>query len=172
MTKTVAVFLLISSIFFTTSCLEVDEETSERSPEMEMRELNEALLSLIEEGYDIDTTDLGVYYVVHEEGEGPLAQEGDSLSLEYSGYFFGGQIFDASAYHFPDGIWELIFAPEKLAPGFSDGLTVMNKGAGIDMIIPSEHAYGATGSGMIEPYTTILFAVKMHDLKPGEDSVR
>jgi len=44
----------------------------------------------------------------------------------------------------------------------------MNKGAALDLIIPSEFAYGETGSGLIEPYTTILFTLKMHDLKPGQ----
>ncbi len=170
MAKTVAIFLTISSIFFATSCLDVDDNPNSRSPELEMRELNEALLSLVEKGYNIDTTDLGIYYIMHEEGEGPLAKEGDTLSIEYSGYLLGGLVFDASGYHYQDGIWEFVFNPTDLVPGFSDGISVMNKGAGIDMIIPSDYAYGANGSGaLIEPYTTILFTVKMHDLKPGTE---
>lgn len=171
MSKTVAVLLTISIAFFATSCLEVDENPNARNQEMEMRELNEALLLLVEEGYDIDTTDLGIYYVLHEEGEGPTAMEGDTLSLEYSGYLFGGLIFDASGYHYQDGIWEFVFDPADLIPGFADGISVLNKGAALDMIIPSEYAYGATGNGIIEPYTSILFTVLMHDLKSGQDTL-
>ena len=171
MSKTVAVLLSISIVFFTTSCLEVDDNPNARSQEMEIREINEALLSLVEEGYDIDTTALGIYYIIHEQGEGQTAREGDTLSLEYSGYLLGGLIFDASGYHYQDGIWEFVFNPADLIPGFADGISVMNKGAALDMIIPSEYAYGAIGSGIIEPYTTILFTVLMHDLKPGQDSL-
>lgn len=168
MSKTVAILLTIITIFLASSCLDnVDDNPDNRNPEKEMRELNEALSSLILEGYDIDTTALGIYYIVHEEGEGPMAQEGDSLSLEYTGYLLGGMIFDRSAFHYEDGSWEFVLNASDLIPGFTDGLKVMNKGAAIDMIIPSEFAYGEKGNGLIEPYTTILFTAKMHDLKPG-----
>ena len=131
-----------------------------------MRELNAALESLIADGWDIDTSELGIYYIVHEEGEGPFAGEGDTLSLQYTGYLLGGLIFDASSNHYEDGIWEFVFRASELIPGFTDGLSVMNKGAAIDMIIPSPLAYGEEGKGLIEPFTTILFTAKLHDLKP------
>ena len=170
MTKTVAIFFTIFIIFFTTSCLDgVKDNPNSRNPEMEMRELNEALAKLEDEGYDIDTTELGIFYIVHEEGEGPLAMAGDTLRLEYKGYTLGGMIFDASSYNHQDGIWEFVYKELELIPGFDDGLSVMNKGAVIDMIIPSEHAYGEAGSGLIDSYTTILFTAKLHDLKPGSE---
>ena len=98
MTKTVAISLIIFSILFTSSCLDtVNNNPNSRNPEKEMRELNAALASLVADGWDIDTSEMGIYYIVHEEGEGPLAQEGDTLSLEYQGYLLGGLIFDASA---------------------------------------------------------------------------
>ncbi len=169
MAKTAAIFLAITSIFFATSCLDMDDNSITRTPELEMRELDETLLSLVEEGYDIDTTDLGIYYIMHEEGEGPLAQEGDTLGIEYSGYLLSGIVFDASEYHYQDAIWTFVFDATKLVSGFSDGISLMNKGTELDMIIPSDFAYGANGSGLIEPYSTILFSVKMHDLKPGTE---
>ena len=167
MSKTVAIFLGVLGILFASSCLDnVNDNPSSRNPEKEMRELNAALASLIADGWDIDTTDLGIFYIVHEEGEGPMVGEGDSLSLEYKGYLLGGLIFDASSLHYDDGIWDFIFNSSDLIPGFADGLSVMNKGATIDMIIPSQYAYGEEGSGLIEPFTTILFTAKLHDLKP------
>jgi FKBP-type peptidyl-prolyl cis-trans isomerase FkpA len=168
MTKTVAISLTILIVLFTSSCLNgVDDNPAGRNPEKEQRELNEALAKLISEGWDIDTTAMGIYYIVHEEGEGPLAQEGDSLSLEYVGYLLGGMIFDASSSHYEDGSWEFVFNTDELIPGFADGITLLNKGAIIDMIIPSQYAYGEKGQGPIEPFTTLLFTAKLHDLKPG-----
>jgi FKBP-type peptidyl-prolyl cis-trans isomerase FkpA len=168
MPRTVAFALPVFIILLVTSCLDsVDDPVTSRTGELEMRELNEALLSLQAEGYDIDTTDLGIYYIVDEEGEGPLAQVGDTLSLEYTGYLMGGYVFDASSFHYPDGIWKFVLDSTGLIPGFRDGISVMNKGASINMIIPSPYAYGALGSGPIGPYTTILFAARLHDLKPG-----
>jgi FKBP-type peptidyl-prolyl cis-trans isomerase FkpA len=168
MTKTVAISLTILTFLFTSSCIDgVNDNPSGRNPEKEQRELNEALASLISEGWDIDTTAMGIYYIVHEEGEGPLAQEGDSLSLEYIGYLLGGTIFDASSNHYEDGSWEFVLNANELIPGFVDGISVMNKAAVIDMIIPSQYAYGEKGQGPIEPFTTLLFSAQLHDLKPG-----
>ena len=168
MTKTVAISLTILFALITSSCLDkVDDNPTGRNPEKEQRELNEALAKLISEGWDIDTTAMGIYYIVHEEGEGPLAQEGDSLSLEYIGYLLDGLIFDATSYHYEDDSWEFVFNSDELIPGFADGVSVMNKGAAIDMIIPSQFAYGEKGQGLIEPFTTLLFTAKLHELTPG-----
>lgn len=169
MTKTVAIFLGLFSMIFISSCLDnVDDNPDSRNPEKEKRELDEALKSFIADGWDIDTTALGVFYIVHEEGVGPLVQEGDSLSLEYNGYLLGGMIFDATSYHYEDRTWEFVFDASQLIPGFADGLLLMNEGAIIDMIIPSEYAYGEQGAGLIEPFTTIRFTVKLHDLIPSD----
>ena len=62
-----------------------------------MNELNAALAKLESEGFDVDTSELGIYYIIHTEGEGPLPQAGDSLQLEYTGYLLNGLIFDASS---------------------------------------------------------------------------
>jgi len=169
-TNTLVFSLAIFTSFFASSCLDdIDDDIEPRTPEMEMEELNRALSLLETEGYDIDTTDLGIYYIVQVPGEGPLAQAGDTLLVEYTGSLLDGRIFDASAYHYADGIWEFIFKEMQLIPGFEDGISYMNKGAEIYMIIPSEYAYGAYGSGAIEPYTPLLFETKLHDINPTSD---
>ncbi|MCF6357914.1 MAG: FKBP-type peptidyl-prolyl cis-trans isomerase [Draconibacterium sp.] len=163
--KTVAI--LFAFIFTITSCLDSGETPAERTPEMEASEINQVLLKLEQEGYNVDTTELGIYYIVQKEGEGLFPAEGDTCYMEYTGYFLDGSVFDTSHDHFPDGIWEFVFRdPENpLIPGFEDGIALLNKGAEIDMIIPSEFAYGQ-GTDGIPPYTTLFFATKMHDLKP------
>ncbi len=163
--KTPGLVLTIISLFFAVSCNNgFDEEISLRTAEMEMEELSRALSQIVADGFDLDTTDLGIYYIVHAQGEGPLAQIGDTLRLEYAGYFFDGGLFDASALHFTDSIWEFIFVENQMIPGFEDGILLMNKGAEVEMLIPSEHAYGASGYGGIEPYTPLLFTTKLHDI--------
>ena len=165
--RSIALSLLIITMFNVSSCLKGDDDgIEERTLEMEMEELDTFLITLEARGYDIDTSDLGIYYILQAEGEGPLAQAGDTLSLEYTGYLLNGQIFDASAYHYPDSTWEFVFKEVLLIEGFDDGISLMNKGAEIDMIIPSEYAYGPFGNGPIGPYTSLLFVTKMHDIIP------
>lgn len=141
-------------------------ETEERTPEIEASEIKTTITKLQEKGYDIDTTALGVYYITHELGTGPLPETNDTLYIEYSGYFLNGVLFDASIDHYSNGIWVMKFRNEQLIPGFEDGLALMPKGSKIDIIVPSILAYGARGNLMIPPYTPLLFSLKMHDLKP------
>lgn len=169
--KAYSFLVLFCLVLFFSSCL-TDEEKEERTYEMEMAELDEMLEKIVNEGYDIDTTELGVYYVVMEEGdaEGISPAEGDTITIEYIGYYTDGSIFDASKDHFPDGKWTFKYMDEEigLIPGMTDGLSVMTVGAEHDMIITSNLAYGATGQGLVPPYTTLIFSVTMHDIKPVE----
>lgn len=158
-------YILIFTAFVATSCIG-ESDIITRTADMEKQELDQALATIISKGYDIDTTALGIYYVMHKEGVGPTALPGDTLYLKYVGYLMDGTIFDASEYHYHDSIWEFVFKDIDLIAGFDDGISVMNKGAEIDMIIPSELAYGAYGSGIIAPYTTILFSAILRDIKP------
>ena len=100
--------------------------------------------------------------------EGPFPEQEDTISVEYTGYFTDGGIFDTSQDYYSDGIWIFQYLNEEinLIPGMISGLSVMNKGAEHDMIITSDLAYGATGSQIIPPFTTLIFSVKVHDLKP------
>ena len=161
--KTVA--FLFAFIFTITSCLTSGDDPDPRTPEMEQAEIDQFLKSLEDQGFDVDTTDLGVYYVVQAEGEGLFPAVGDTCFMEYTGYFLDGSVFDTSHDHFPNGIWEFNYLEVALIPGFDDGIALLNKGAEVDMIIPSSLAYDSGTSG-IPPYTTLLFAAKMHDLKP------
>lgn len=166
--KSILFLSLLITVVIVSSCQKGDD-TEQRTLEMEMEELDSYLSDLVTEGFDIDTSDLGIYYVVIAEGEGPLAQAGDSLSLEYTGSLLNGQIFDASAYHYADSTWDFVFKENQLIEGFDDGISLMNRGAEIDMIIPSELAYGPYGYGPIGPYTTLVFVTKMRDIIPALD---
>ena len=166
--KSISFFILSVSVLLIVSCLPFEEEEP-RTLEIELEELELLISGLISKGYDIDTTELGVYYVVYEEGSGPNPLEGDTLSIEYIGTFTDGSIFDASLDHWENGIWEFTYLEQQLIPGFDNALSVMKKGGEIDAIIPSSLAYGITGSGIIPPYTTLIFNLKLNDLKPKSD---
>jgi len=165
-----SVFSVAIGMLLVVSCNNLDEVIEQRTKEMELEELESTLSFLESEGHNIDTSDLGIYYIVHEEGEGPLAEFGDTLRLEYVGYLKGGQIFDASAFHYEDSIWEFTFEEDFLIPGFEDGISLMNKGAELELIIPSDYAYGAEGAVYIEPFSTLLFSTKLHDINPAADT--
>ncbi|MCY1722876.1 FKBP-type peptidyl-prolyl cis-trans isomerase [Prolixibacteraceae bacterium Z1-6] len=160
-------YTAVLSMLLITSCL--TDETDTRTYEQEMIELDVLIQSIIAEGTVVDTTDLGVYYIIEEEGEGDFAQVGDTISIEYAGYLTDGNIFDISSDYYEDGIWEFVYGEQSLITGFDDALSLMRVNREAEFIIPSTLAYGAYGYGSIGSYQTSIFVIKMHDLKPVQD---
>lgn len=149
------------------SCLKTeDEKVYTAAEEIALREAY--LDSLTVKGHDIDTTETGVYYVIREEGEGDFAMEGDTLTVGYAGYFIDGVLFDSSEISSTDGKMTFILKHEeyRMIPGFEEAMTVLNKNARAEFIVRSELAYGSTGYGRIPPYQTLVFVIKMHEIKP------
>ncbi len=154
-------------MFVAVSCLNVPETEEQRTAETEKAELAQLLENAQKDGLDIDTTALGVYYIVHDAGIDslPTVQPGDTCYLEYIGYLAEGVVFDASSNHFANKIWKFIYKETDLIPGFDDGIALMKKGSKIDLIIPSSLAYGPMGTQTIPPYSTLIFSTTMHDVK-------
>ncbi|WP_346863693.1 FKBP-type peptidyl-prolyl cis-trans isomerase [uncultured Draconibacterium sp.] len=151
-------------IGFVASC--IDDNGSTYIPpthEEEMALLNEYLDTLQNRGLDIDTTELGVYYIVDSIGEGAFPLVGDTCEVKYTGFFIDGSIFDTSG----TNTFEFILGSENLIPGWNDGMKVINKGAFVYLLIPSELAYGSTGYSSVPPNTTIIFNIEMVDIKQG-----
>ncbi len=156
-----------AGIIYFSSCLTGGFETSDPTLKEEQAILKAYIDTLITNGRDIDTTSLGVYYVILEEGEGEFAKTGDTLTVGYSGYFVDGKLFDTSqSNNSGNDNFEFILDNPPMIPGWDDAMKVMNKNAKIQFIIPSGLAYGSTGSGIIPPYTTLIFVVKMVDIRP------
>lgn len=159
--------LAVAVTLFVSSCLNIDDEEQKiQSKAEEMEVLNTYLDSLAAQGHDIDTTAMGVYYVVIDEGEGDFAQPGDTLVVGYSGYLMDNYMFDSSEYHYSDGKMEFELGNPPMIQGWDDGMQVMNEGAKVQFIIPSELAYGSEGNSAIPPNQTLIFVIKLFEINP------
>jgi FKBP-type peptidyl-prolyl cis-trans isomerase FkpA len=153
-------------ITFFNSCLKNNFDTPDPTYEQEQSMLKAYIDTLIANGRDVDTTQLGIYYIVLEEGEGEVAKTGDSLTVGYSGYFVDGRLFDSSQYNNNEGTIEFVLGELSFISGWEDALRIMNKNSKMQFVIPSDLAYGSAGQGVIPPYTTLVFVIKMVDIKP------
>lgn len=127
---------------------------------------NEYLSNLAAKGHKIDTTNNGVYYVITRKGEGDFAKTGDTLTIGYAGYFVDGSMFDASELHYTDGKMKFVLGKDRMVEGFEEAMTVLNKNAKAEFVIPSELAYGSQGSYGMPPYQTLVFVIEMFEIKP------
>lgn len=158
--------IILATMF--ASCLGINnDDENQPTAEEEKARLEAYIDKLVASGNDVDTTDLGVYYVITEEGEGELAQNGDTLTVGYAGYLIDGYLFDTSVWHNSnDSTWSFVLNNPPNIPGFDDALKIMKKGAKGEFIVPSSLAYGAIAQGRIPAYSSLIFVIKMEDIKP------
>jgi len=96
-----------------------------------------------------------------EEGSGPAAKKGDQVTVQYVGVNYRtGSEFDASwdrgePFTFTLGVHEVI-------SGWDIGIEGMKVGGRRELIIPPNHAYGASGAPpAIPPNETLIFVVDL-----------
>lgn len=152
------------------SCLNMgsDIDTLEQTKKEEELILKSYIDSLEAYNHDVDTTDLGVYYVIIEEGEGDYPTEGDTLTVGYTGYYVNGFVFDSSEIYNADGKWEFVLGDPPMIPGWDNGIKQVREGGKIQFIVPSELAYGTEGHANVGPNQTLVFVVKLFELKQSE----
>ena len=108
----------------------------------------------------LQTMESGLQYYVHEEGSDEKPEEGDMISVHYSGYLQDGTLFDSSplrnqTFDFQVGLGQVI-------PGWDEGLMDMTVGEKRTLVIPPEMAYGEQGAGqVIPPNSTLIFDVEL-----------
>lgn len=106
----------------------------------------------------LQTTDLTT-------GSGATAKKGDCLQVKYYGTLAAdGTVFDenydkSEALKFQLGVGQVI-------PGWDKGVEGMKEGGERRIVIPSDQAYGESGSGSIPANADLVFVVKL--LKVGQ----
>ena len=111
------------------------------------------------------TTASGLQYKVLTAGTGrtyDAAKDGASAvaSVIYEGRKVDGTVFDASTE-------PVEFPLTQVIPGFTEALKLMPIGSEWEVYIPAELAYGDRGPGIIGPNSTLIFKMKLVDIKPG-----
>lgn len=107
------------------------------------------------------TTADGLVYKVVKQGDGPVVKSTDRVKVYYTGRLVDGTEFDSTKPGEPT-----TFHVSQLIKGFTEGLTLMNKGAKYTLVIPYNLAYGEQGPPVIGPAQTLIFDVEVVDILP------
>ena len=110
---------------------------------------------------EFSTTESGLKYRITREGTGDTPSETDIVEVHYQGKLVDGTEFDSS-YKRKQSIQ---FMLQEVIAGWTEGLQLVSKGGQIDLIIPSQLAYGPVGQGDIPPDSTLYFTVELLDFK-------
>jgi len=113
-------------------------------------------------------TPSGLYYIIHQPGEGAAPQTGNSVTVNYTGMLLDGTKFDSNVdpefnhiqpFDFPLGQGRVI-------KGWDEGVALLKKGGKVTLYIPSGMAYGERSPSPKIPANSILvFDVELVDFK-------
>ena len=110
------------------------------------------------------TTPSGLQYLDTTEGDGPVATEGQSVTVHYTGWLYQngeqGSKFDSSKDRRDPFVFSL--GAGMVIRGWDEGVAGMKVGGARTLIIPAELGYGARGAGgVIPPNATLKFDVEL-----------
>jgi FKBP-type peptidyl-prolyl cis-trans isomerase len=108
---------------------------------------------------EAQTTASGLQYIETQQGTGPEAAAGRSVTVHYTGWLTDGKKFDSSRdrgqpFRFGLGAGQVI-------KGWDEGVAGMKVGGRRKLIIPASLGYGERGVGPIPPASTLVFAVEL-----------
>lgn len=104
------------------------------------------------------TTKSGLQYNVVSKGNGPRPKKTDKVMVHYKGSFVDGTEFDSSYKRGEPAIFQI----DKVIPGWTEALQLMNVGGKYRFLIPSNLAYGEKGAPpLIGPNASLIFEVEL-----------
>lgn len=106
-------------------------------------------------------TESGLIYVKKQAGKGAKAEMGKLVTVDYTGKFLDGTVFDSSIGN-ERGPIQIVLGAKQVIPGWEEGIAMMSEGEKGILILPSKIAYAERGAGnVIPPYTPIMFEVEL-----------
>lgn len=93
-------------------------------------------------------------------GSGTAPQNGQSVTVHYTGWLTSGEKFDSSVDR--DEPFTFVLGTGQVITGWDKGVAAMRVGDKVKLTIPPEMAYGQTGyPGIIPPGATLVFEVEL-----------
>ncbi len=110
---------------------------------------------------ELESTESGLQYFIHEEGSGDPPSEGDMVTVHYSGFLKeDGTYFDSSVMR--EDPFDFQVGTGQVIEGWDEGVLMMREGEKRTLVIPPELGYGASGAGeSIPPNATLVFDIEM-----------
>ena len=107
-------------------------------------------------------TDSGLKYRVLRKGTDTKPKATDKIEVHYHGWLDGGRVFDSSY----DRGETIAFGLNQVIKGWTEGMQLVGEGGMIELEIPSDLGYGASGAGgVIPPNATLHFLVELKGIK-------
>lgn len=118
-------------------------------------------------GLDTVETETGMDYIVVEEGDGAIPEQGDTVSVHYTLYLQSGEVQRST--HSLGSPYTFVYGEADFIEGFQQGIDSMQVGDKFRLLIPYYLAYGESGSSSIPPYADLIYDIEMLDVIRGPE---
>ena len=136
---------------------------------------NEILDSyLVENTIEASKTESGLRYVITEEGDGFKPQDGETVSVNYTGWTLNGDYFDSNSKEIaiekglyderrePYAPYTFTLGQGEVIKGWDEGIALLNEGGKARIYVPSTLAYGSRDrSPIIRANSILVFDVEL-----------
>ncbi len=111
---------------------------------------------------EVKVTETGLQYEIIREGNGERPSDTNTVIAHYEGTLIDGTVFDSSY----DRGEPTEFPLNRVIPGWTEGLQLMDIGSKYKLYIPYNLGYGAQGAGaQIPPYSALIFTIELKEIK-------
>ena len=134
--------------------------------DLEMEELKAFEEFLIQEKINPKRHVQGVYLKTIKKGSGSKAQSGQQVVIHYSGRFLNGKEFDNTR-RYNQPLEFQLGKPDQVIMAIEIALHHINVGGIIQVVCPSEYAFGSKGSssGIIPPFTSVVYQIELLEVR-------
>lgn len=114
----------------------------------------------------VKKTKSGLLYKVLTPAQGETPKETDTVQVHYKGTLVDGTKFDSSY----DRGQPATFPLDRVIPGWTEGVQLMQVGSKYEFVIPPELAYGEQATPTIPANSTLVFEVELLKIDKGDDA--
>lgn len=140
-----------------------DFEKAQKEEEMKQNETDAKIIEdyLKKNNLKAEKTASGLYYIVEKQGDGPKAEAGKKVKVNYTGKLLDGKIFDSSLNPGREP-FEFDLGTGQVIRGWDEGIALFNVGGKGTLFIPSAMGYGSRGAGAnIPPNSVLIFDIEV-----------
>ncbi|HEX3019746.1 MAG TPA: FKBP-type peptidyl-prolyl cis-trans isomerase [Chitinispirillaceae bacterium] len=141
---------------------EVQEKLTKKQAELadENKKKSDTFLAANKKKPNVQTTASGLQYIVISKGRGNKPTRSDSVKVNYRGMLIDSTVFDSTMSGNPVSL-DL----QRVIPGLSEGIQLMNVGSKYRFFIPPDLAYGPSGAPpAIPPNAALIFDITLQEI--------
>lgn len=141
---------------------EVQEKLAQKQAELAQENLkkSEAFFAANKKRKDVKTTSSGLQYIIINKGKGNKPTQTDSVVVSYKGMLLDSTVFDSTLSGAPATL-DL----QRVIPGISEGIQLMNVGSKYRFFIPPDLGYGPSGAPpAIPPNAALIFDITLQEI--------